>query len=75
MHGGLLATSEPNKERTLFQDMVDRLQKGEHGQQSELALIACKYNVEIIVFENGTQQWITNRNPPTKALYCPQVVS
>ena len=58
MHGGLLATSEPNKERTLFQDMVDRLQKGEHGQQSELALIACKYNVEIIVFENGTQQWI-----------------
>ena len=23
-----------------------------------LALIACKYNVEIIVFENGTQQWI-----------------
>ena len=38
--------------------MCDRLQKGEYGQQSELALIACKYNVEIIVFENGTQQWI-----------------
>ena len=62
MHGGLFATSElkneQNKEQTLFQDMVDRLQKGEYGQQSELALIACKYNVEIIVFENGTQQWI-----------------
>jgi hypothetical protein len=62
MHGGLLATSElkneQNKEQTLFQDMADRLQKGEYGQQSELALIACKYNVEIIVFENGTQQWI-----------------
>ena len=38
--------------------MCDRLQKGEYGQQNELALIACKYNVEIIVFENGTQQWI-----------------
>jgi hypothetical protein len=58
MHGGLLAASEINKEQTLFQDMCDRLQKGEYGQQSELALIACKYNVEIIVFENGTQQWI-----------------
>ena len=62
MHGGLFATSElkneQNKEQTLFQDMVDRLQKGEYGQQSKLALIACKYNVEIIVFENGTQQWI-----------------
>ena len=38
--------------------MCNRLQRGEYGQQSELALIACKYNVEIIVFENGTQQWI-----------------
>jgi hypothetical protein len=75
MHGGLLAASELNKGQTLFQHMCDRLQKGEYGQQNELALIACKYNVEIIVFENGTQQWITNRNPPTKALYCPQVVS
>ena len=34
--------------------MCDRLQRGEYGQQSELALIACKYNLEIIVFENGT---------------------
>ena len=38
--------------------MCDRLQRGEYGQQSELALIACKYNVEIIVFENGTQQLV-----------------
>jgi hypothetical protein len=38
--------------------MCGRLQRGEYGQQSELALIACKYNLEIIVFENGTQQWI-----------------
>ena len=58
MHGGLLAASELNKGQTLFQDMCGRLQRGEYGQQSELALIACKYNVEIIVFENGTQQWI-----------------
>ena len=46
------------KDKLLFQDMCDRLQRGEYGQQSELALIACKYNLEIIVFENGTQQWI-----------------
>ena len=58
LHGGLLAASELNKGQTLFQDMCDRLQRGEYGQQSELALIACKYNLEIIVFENGTQQWI-----------------
>jgi hypothetical protein len=58
MHGGLLAASELNKGQTLFQDMCDRLQRGEYGQQSELTLIACKYNLEIIVLENGTQQWI-----------------
>jgi len=81
MHGGLLATSElkneQNKEQTLFQDMVDRLQKGEYGQQSELALIACKYNVEIIGFRkwHSTMDTKTNRKPPTKAHYCPQVVS
>ena len=81
MHGGLFATSElkneQNKEQTLFQDMVDRLQKGEYGQQSELALIACKYNVEIIGFRkwHSTMDTKTNGNPPTKARYCPQVVS
>ena len=58
LHGGLLAASELNKGQTLFQDMCDRLQRGEYGQESELALIACKYNLETIVFENGTQQWI-----------------
>ena len=46
MHGGLLAASELNKGQTLFQDMCNRLQRGEYGQQSELALIACKYNLE-----------------------------
>ena len=44
--------------------MVDRLQKGEYGQQSELAQIDCKFNVEIIVFENGTQQWIQKQQEP-----------
>ena len=57
MHGGLLAASELNIGQTLFQDMCNRLQRGEYGQQSELAQIACKYNLEIVVFESGTQQW------------------
>ena len=57
LYGGLLAASELNEGQTLFQDMCDRLQRGEYGQQSELALIACKYNLEIVVFESGTQQW------------------
>ena len=38
--------------------MCDRLLGGKYGQASELALIACKYDLEIIVFENGTQKWI-----------------
>jgi hypothetical protein len=38
--------------------MCNRLQRGKYGQASELALIACKYNLEIIVLENGTQEWI-----------------
>ena len=42
----------------LFQNMCDRLRRGAYGRQSELALIACKYNLEIIIFENGTQQWL-----------------
>ena len=77
MHGGLLAASEINKEQTLFQDMCDRLQKGEYGQQSELALIACKYNSEIYCLRkwHSTIDTKTNRNPQTKAHYCPQVVS
>jgi hypothetical protein len=29
MHGGLLAAYELNKGQTLFQDMCDRLQRGE----------------------------------------------
>jgi hypothetical protein len=58
LHGGLFADSELNEEQTLFLDMCDRLQGGDYGQESELALIACKYNLEIIIFENGTQQWV-----------------
>ena len=38
--------------------MCDRIKGGAYGRHSELALIACKYNLEIIIFENGTQQWI-----------------
>ena len=34
LHGGLLAASELNKGQTLFQDMCDRLQRGEYGQQT-----------------------------------------
>jgi hypothetical protein len=58
LHGGLFAESGLNKGQTLFLDMCDRLQRGKYGQASELALKACKYNLEIIVFENGTQEWI-----------------
>ena len=62
LYGGLLAASELHEGQTLFQDMCNRLQRGEYGQQSELALIACKYNVEIIVFKNGTHM---NQQEPT----------
>ena len=58
LHAGLFADSLLNKGQTLFQDMCDRIQGGAYGRQSELALIACKYNLEIIIFENGTQQWV-----------------
>jgi hypothetical protein len=62
LYGGLLAASELHEGQTLFQDMCDRLQRGEYGQQSELALIACKYSLEIIVFKNGTHM---NQQEPT----------
>jgi hypothetical protein len=58
LYGGLFAASQLNKGQTLFQDMCDRTQGGAYGRQSELALIPCKYNLEIIIFENGTQQWV-----------------
>jgi hypothetical protein len=58
LHAGLFADSSLNKGQTLFQDMCDRIHGGAYGRQSELALIACKYNLEIIIFENGTQQWL-----------------
>ena len=58
LHAGLFADSLLNEGQTLLLDMCDRLQRGEYGQESELALIACKYNLEIIIFENGTQQWV-----------------
>ena len=47
-----------NKGQTLLRDMCDRLLGGKYGQANELALIACKYDLEIIVFANGTQEWI-----------------
>ena len=56
--GGLLAESVLNKGQTLLRDMCDRLLGGKYGQANELALIACKYGLEIIVFANGTQEWI-----------------
>jgi hypothetical protein len=58
LHAGLFADSSLNKGQTLFQDMCDRIHGGAYGRQSELALIACKYNLEIIIFENDTQQWL-----------------
>ncbi len=58
LYAGLFADSLLNEGQTLFHDMCDRLQRGAYGQESELALIACKHNLEIIIFENGTQQWV-----------------
>ena len=58
LHEGLLAESDLNNGQTLLLDMCDRLRGGQYGQASEMALIACKYDLEIIVFENGTQKWI-----------------
>jgi hypothetical protein len=58
LHEGLLAESDLKKGQTLFSDMCDRLRGGKYGRASEMALIACKYDLEIIVFENGTQKWI-----------------
>ena len=55
LYEGLMAESDLNKGQTLFSDMCDRLQGGKYGRASEMALIACKYDLEIIVFENGTQ--------------------
>jgi len=58
LHEGLLAESDLNNGQTLLFDMCDRLRRGQYRQASEMALIACKYDLEIIVFENGTQKWI-----------------
>jgi hypothetical protein len=65
MHVGLFTESDLNEGQTLFQDMCDRLHRGAYGQASELALIACTYNLEIIIFENGTQQWVQRPTGPT----------
>ena len=61
--GGLFAASEVNEGQTLFQDMCDRLQKGEYGQESELALIAC--NLEIFVFKTAPNNGYKNQQEPT----------
>ena len=56
LHEGLLAESDLNNGQTLLLDMCDRLRRGQYRQASEMALIACKEDLEIIVFENGTQK-------------------
>jgi hypothetical protein len=56
--GGLPAESDLNNGQTFLLDMRDRLLGGMYGQLSELALTACTCDLEIIVFENGTQKWI-----------------
>ena len=62
----LQAESETKKGQTLFQDMCDRIKRGDYGQYSELALIACKYNLEIIIFENGTHGYKSQQEAPKK---------
>ena len=45
-------------DQTLFPDLCDRIKRSAYGGHTEIALIASKYNLEIIFFENGTQQWL-----------------
>jgi hypothetical protein len=56
--GGLPAESDLNNGQTFLLDMRDGLLGGMYGQLSELALTACTCDLEIIVFENGTQKWV-----------------
>ena len=66
LYAGLFADSLLNEGQTLFHDMCDRLQRGAYGQESELALIACKHTNYYLRKWHPTMGTKANRDPPTK---------
>ena len=53
--------SQGDGDKTLFEEMLHRIQHGEYGQDSERELMALKFNITIRVYDGYSKRWIVNQ--------------